>query len=217
MKTIKRIAIVFLAAFMLFVLMGFLEGNQNPSPTPTATLTITPTATPTEIPTATPTEVPTATPTAIPTATPTIEPTAVPTEIPTIEPTIIPILNKTKDVYVEISIEKQHLWLYKMGKIIADGPVVTGGVSWGTPTPTGTFNVNHRESPKTFEEFGLVSKYWMRFNGGVGMHDANWRIDSEFGGTTYLWNGSHGCINCPIWLAEILWNNTEIGTYVIVY
>lgn len=216
----KKFAFIILTALVLVIPVSLLTGNKsavNPAPMPTATPTIAPTATPTPIPTATPTPVPTATPTMTPTATPTVEPTAAPTIEPIIVSTPMPILDKTKDVYVEINIEQQHLWLYKDGKVLFDGPIVTGCVSWETTTPTGTFTVDYKESPHDFKEFGVTSKYWMPFNGDVGMHDANWRNDTEFGGSTYLTNGSHGCINCPILLAEILYQNVEVGTYVIVY
>jgi List-Bact-rpt repeat protein len=53
--------------------------TSGPTPTPTATPTVTPTPTPTATPTATPTPTPTATPTATPTPTPTATPTPAPT------------------------------------------------------------------------------------------------------------------------------------------
>jgi len=36
----------------------------------------------------------------------------------------------------------------------------------------------------------------MPFNGGIGIHDASWK-NGLFGGSTYLTNGSHCCINTP--------------------
>ena len=44
-------------------------------------------------------------------------------------------------------------------------------------------------------EYESPVDYWMPFNGGIGLHDANWR--SKFGGTIYETNGSHGCVNLP--------------------
>ena len=55
----------------------------------------------------------------------------------------------------------------------------------------------------------------MPFNGGEGLHDANWRW--EFGGEIYQWSGSHGCVNLPYYLAEVIYNNMDIGTPVIVF
>lgn len=68
---------------------GPCEGDEEPTPTPTATDTPTPTPEPT--PTATPTETP------IPTATPTPEPTNEPTPTPTVEPTPTPTVEPTPE------------------------------------------------------------------------------------------------------------------------
>ena len=50
---------------------------------------------------------------------------------------------------------------------------------------------------------------------GVGIHDATWR--SQFGGDYYLTDGSHGCINTPYSIVEIIFNNIEVGTPVVMY
>ena len=57
--------------------------------------------------------------------------------------------------------------------------------------------------------------YWMPFNGNIGMHDASWR--SSFGGDIYKTNGSHGCINLPVSVAQELYGYVEKGTPVICY
>ena len=50
-------------------------------------------------------------------------------------------------------------------------------------------------------------KYWMPFNGGIGLHDASWR--SKFGGEIYKNSGSHGCVNLPRSVAETIYNNID--------
>jgi lipoprotein-anchoring transpeptidase ErfK/SrfK len=56
----------------------------------------------------------------------------------------------------------------------------------------------------------------MPFNGNQGIHDAdNWR--SSYGGSIYLTNGSHGCVNTPRNKVKTIYENVEIGTPVIVY
>jgi hypothetical protein len=57
--------------------------------------------------------------------------------------------------------------------------------------------------------------YFMPFNGGIGLHDASWR--QNFGGTYYLYNGSHGCINMPYSAVKKIFENVSVGTKVIVY
>ncbi|MGK0467328.1 MAG: lipoprotein-anchoring transpeptidase ErfK/SrfK [Clostridium sp.] len=55
----------------------------------------------------------------------------------------------------------------------------------------------------------------MPFNGGIGIHDANWR--GSFGGNIYKTSGSHGCINSPYYLAKAIFNNIEAGIPVVCY
>ena len=68
----------------------------------------------------------------------------------------------------------------------------------------------------------------MPFNGGIGLHDAEyhshedgtthgWRAASTFGGDTYLYNGSHGCVNLLNETAETIYNNASSGTKVLVH
>ena len=55
----------------------------------------------------------------------------------------------------------------------------------------------------------------MPFNGGIGFHDASWR--TEFGGTIYKTNGSHGCVNLPKEAAKQIFLNIDQGTMVRVH
>ncbi|MEE1273363.1 MAG: L,D-transpeptidase, partial [Olegusella sp.] len=58
--------------------------------------------------------------------------------------------------------------------------------------------------------------YWMPFIGNdVGLHDASWR--SQFGGSIYQYNGSHGCVNLPTDKAAQLYGLTRVGDKVIVH
>lgn len=57
--------------------------------------------------------------------------------------------------------------------------------------------------------------YWMPFFGNIGIHDATWR--HSFGGQIYKRNGSHGCVNAPLYLAKTIFQNIEDGTPIICY
>ena len=69
-----------------------------------------------------------------------------------------------------------------------------------------------RRADGTYEYESPV-KYWMPFNGGIGLHDADWR--SKFGGTIYQTNGSHGCINLPPKVAAQVYENAYKGIPII--
>jgi hypothetical protein len=131
-------------------------------------------------------------------------------------------INDIGGTYVEISIEAQHVWCYKDGKLVVEGDCVTGNLSKGYDTPSGSvWAIDAKKSPATLgtlDTMGYSSPvtYWMPFTGNVGMHDADgWR--SKYGGTIYKTNGSHGCVNLPKSVAEVIYKTVEIGTAVIVY
>lgn len=46
--------------------------------------------------------------------------------------------NDIGGTYVEISIQDQEMWCYKDGVVVVDTPVVTGNVSKGYDTPSGS-------------------------------------------------------------------------------
>ena len=127
--------------------------------------------------------------------------------------------NDIGDTYVEISISEQRMWCYKDGHLIVDTPVVTGNVSKGYDTPSGSvWAIDAKKQDAVLKGEGYVQPvtYWMPFVDNVGIHDADtWR--SEYGGEIYKTNGSHGCVNTPTANAEKIFNAVEIGTPVIVY
>ena len=125
--------------------------------------------------------------------------------------------NEIGNTYIEINITRQHLWFYKNGKLITQGPVVTGNPNRGHATVLGVYMVNYKQKEATLSGPGYEAKvnYWMPFFGNIGLHDATWR--TRFGGDIYLRNGSHGCVNAPLYLAKTVFENIDEGTPVIVY
>ncbi len=121
------------------------------------------------------------------------------------------------NTYVEINITRQYLWFYKEGKLITQGPVVTGNPNRGYSTMVGVYMLNYKEKDSTLRGHNYEAKvtYWMPFNGNIGIHDASWRY--SFGGDAYKRNGSHGCVNAPRYLAKKIFDNIENGTPIICY
>lgn len=126
-------------------------------------------------------------------------------------------INDIGNTYVEINLSKQYLWFYKSGSLIVDGSIVTGNVSSSHSTPSGTYKLKYKQKDTVLRgaDYAAPVSYWMPFNGGIGIHDANWR--STFGGNIYLTNGSHGCVNAPYYVAKAIFNNIEAGTPIICY
>lgn len=119
--------------------------------------------------------------------------------------------------YVEINITRQHLWFYKVGKLVAHGAIVTGNPNRRNATDVGVYMINYKQEGTTLTgpNYAAEVSYWMPFNGDIGIHDATWR--HSFGGNIYKSNGSHGCVNVPLYLARKIFDNIEAGTPVICY
>ena len=119
--------------------------------------------------------------------------------------------------YVEVNIGDQHLWVYKDGQLVNETDFVSGGLFKGNSTPEGTYSITYKERDATLVGQGYESsvKYWMPFNGNIGLHDASWR--DSFGGHIYYMNGSHGCVNLPPSKAAQIYDQVEKGEAVVVY
>lgn len=137
--------------------------------------------------------------------------------------------NRGKDdiggTYVEVSIEEQMMWCYQDYELKVETPVVTGNVSRGFDTPSGSvWAMDCHKSPATLGSFVTMGyssyvNYWMSFTGNVGIHDASWRgtDPANYGGEIYKTNGSHGCVNTPYDAARQIYKICNVGTPVIVY
>lgn len=126
--------------------------------------------------------------------------------------------SKTQDLYnvfVVVDISAQKLTLYNNNQIILETDIVTGTQNLHD-TPTGIYRIRKKETDTYLsgEDYYTHVNYWMPFNNGIGLHDANWR--SKFGGTIYQDNGSHGCVNIPEEYTDDIYYNVEKGTKVLV-
>ncbi len=129
--------------------------------------------------------------------------------------------NDFGDYYIEVSIEKQHMWLISNGEIVLDTDVVTGLDTDGRRTPVGVFMILDKK--KDYTMTGSYGSAYCNFciaisHEGICIHDAPWR--NNFGGSIYKNDGSHGCVNTPYDAMKALYENealTNYGTPVIVY
>lgn len=126
--------------------------------------------------------------------------------------------------YVEVDMGLQHIYMYENGTLIAEAPIVTGNVAKGWTTPEGLYTLYYKErdrvlrGPKRADgtcSYESPVSYWMPFNGGIGLHDANWR--GKFGGEIYKNNGSHGCINIPPKTAAVIYEHVYKGIPILCF
>ncbi len=120
--------------------------------------------------------------------------------------------------YVEIDISNQILYYYEDGVCRFTTSIVTGSHRTGHDTPTGVYRILGKQRNVTLigRDYASFVSYWMNFIGNsVGLHDASWR--SRFGGSIYLTNGSHGCVNIPPSVMPQLYSMVSVGTPVVLY
>lgn len=118
--------------------------------------------------------------------------------------------------YVQISLKKQNMKVWKNGKAVINTPIVSGNPNRRMATPPGIFKIKKKMKNAVLRGPGYASpvKYWIPFNGSIGIHDAYWQ--PVYGGSRYLSHGSHGCINTPLEAVGKLYNHVNVGTPVIV-
>lgn len=133
--------------------------------------------------------------------------------------------NDLGNTYVELDLTAQHLWYYKDGALLMDSDFVSGTYyDYGRRTPEGTYTLKGKQRNQVLRpapnedgsyDYESPVSYWMPFNGGIGLHDANWRWN--FGGNIYLYSGSHGCINLPVSFAGNFYEKIETGCPVVCF
>lgn len=132
--------------------------------------------------------------------------------------------NSIGDTYIEVDIPTQSVYYYIDGDLVFYCGCVSGR-EYDRWTPTGIYSVIGKSRgiylEGDYDEQGNPGyrsfvNFWMRFYAGYGLHDASWRSNSQFGTQTYLYSGSHGCVNLSYNSAQYLYENAPMGTPVLI-
>ncbi len=139
--------------------------------------------------------------------------------------TSLPPTSPLPDVYqlIYVSLAQQKMYVYEDNELILSTSITSGRNNF--ETIRGKFRVYTKQrgkimkSPFPEEEYELWVDYWLGFSGAYGIHDACnskdcWR--TRFGGASYVYNGSHGCINTPYNAVKFIYNWAKVGTTVYV-
>lgn len=125
------------------------------------------------------------------------------------------------NTYVEVDISAQHMWVYKNNVVVLESDIVSGTeTDPKRRTPRGICQIWSHESPRKLGTYAVQGyecwvDYWMPFNYlGCGFHDLG---RSRYGGSVYMYNGSHGCINLPHSVAKEMYNITFNGMPAIIH
>lgn len=128
--------------------------------------------------------------------------------------------------YIEINISTQTMTAYTKGGHRVNKWSITSGQNnviegSNTNTPTGTFLIQGKANdicmPNPPGDGKLCHIHYVSYFTAQGhaIHEAWWRY--SFGGADYVYNGSHGCINAPISVAQFIYNWAPIGTPVMIH
>ncbi len=125
--------------------------------------------------------------------------------------------NDIGTTYIEIDLTEQMMYYYVDGVQKIATKVVTGDVARGRETPELVCYVYAKQQNRILTGPGYETfvNYWLPVYGGVGIHDSVWR--SDYGGTIYLTDGSHGCINTPFDEVKELYELVQVGTPVLMF
>ena len=125
-----------------------------------------------------------------------------------------------------LDINKQRLTYYRSGKVYMNVPVITGMKgSHDTPVGRYTLQAKYKVAGTTLtgnnddgSVYHAYVQYWMPFitSRGIGFHDASWRSEDEFTEETYLYDGSHGCVNMRSSDAKKLYRSLKKEIDVVV-
>ncbi len=140
-------------------------------------------------------------------------------------------INFLEGTFIVVDISDQEVKLYKNNEVMLKFPVVTGKPSenhqYNYSTSLGLFDIYQIDYDRYLKGPGYSSYVdtIAFFHRGEGFHDASyhnctmahgWRNKEDFGGDTYLTNGSHGCVNMLHDDVFELLEHTGIGTKVLI-
>lgn len=133
--------------------------------------------------------------------------------------------NGLGNTFVQVDLTNQKVYLVKNGIVTLTTDCVTGKyIDPGRRTPAGTYYLYAKQRDRILRgtkrpdgtyPYESHVDYWMPFNRGIGLHDADWR--NKFGGDIYYNSGSHGCINLPVSVAGTLYNSIKVNIPVVCH
>lgn len=134
-----------------------------------------------------------------------------------------PIIKDPAQLSVEVSIQKQRVFIKENGKTVYTMICSTGDSKAGNPTPTGDFVIEPERGDKFYwQEDDDWAYNWVSFSGhGVYLfHSVLMWNEKEVEEKEALRLGqeaSHGCIRLPLPDSKWFFDNIPVGTPVKIY
>ena len=122
-----------------------------------------------------------------------------------------------KNHYIEVNLVTQHAILYSRDGSEFHFPISSGTkrVEKGMETNTGLFAIQWKAKKQYSVQFdSTVMLNWMGFNNGIGFHALKGKSYYKYLGKK---NVSHGCVRLSREDAQIVYENVEKGTPVLIH
>jgi lipoprotein-anchoring transpeptidase ErfK/SrfK len=124
---------------------------------------------------------------------------------------------RPKGDFIVVDKAAQEMACFKGGYKQLESDCATAMPKLHATTPKGTFRILHKQCDRWLSgpSWSVPVKFWVPFTtNGVGFHDASW--EKTFGGSSYLTEGSHGCVHMPTKAMAALYKLCFVGERVVV-
>ena len=125
-------------------------------------------------------------------------------------------INDIDSDFIIVDLDNQQMDCYLNYLPVGSWKTRTGRDS--TPTHPGTFDIDWKAENWEFTTYrGSYAHHWIPINEyGEGIHDLIGDDEENYGNEAYHSYGSHGCIRVPEEASEFVYDNYEVGDYVLV-
>ncbi len=121
------------------------------------------------------------------------------------------------DDFILVDLSDQQMSCYIDYQLASSWPTRTGKDS--TPTVTGAFDIDEKTTDWEFTTYpGSFAKHWMPIDTATqqGIHDLIGDDEWNYGNESYHEYGSHRCIRVSREASQYVFDNYQIGDYVLV-
>lgn len=117
---------------------------------------------------------------------------------------------------VLVDLSRQHAWMCDGQRQVYTTAVTSGASAQGNGTPLGSWRVQAKQRDRYLVGPGYRDyvRFWVPFNGDYGLHDASWQT-MRFGSSSYVTQGSHGCVHLPTPAMRWLYAWARVGETVV--
>lgn len=128
--------------------------------------------------------------------------------------------------YVAVDLTNLQEYVYKNGQLKVKIPIMSGTLTGGNATPTGSYFIMYKQRHATLRgknsdgsKYASPVGYWEPVTlSGVGLHDSPWQPATVYGNPSARSQyHSHGCLNNPPSQMPKVWKYTHTNEAVVIY